>query len=191
MAYNETTLGPQLRAFGAKRYFELDAAVAPLRFTDVGPVIVLAIGSRETNLQNIIGFSGTDHGLMQINDEAHGAWLAVAPGCVSGSWTPVPGHNAGERATPDSEAFVPTLADGVRMAMQILRYNNEAGIRLGLKGGALLRFEIAAYNAGVGGATKGLKAGNVDAETTKGNYSADVIDRWRALSSLIERWGWH
>jgi hypothetical protein len=47
-----------------------------------------------------------------------------------------------------------------------------------LRGFDLLRGAIAAYNAGVGGVIRVLNKGlDVDAATTKGDYSWDVIQR--------------
>src|SRR5438128_10563988 len=40
------------------------------------PGLLLAIGSRETNMQDIVGDGGHGRGLFQIDDRFHGDWLA-------------------------------------------------------------------------------------------------------------------
>jgi hypothetical protein len=67
----------------------------------------------------------------------------------------------------------------------ILEDGIKAAERLGVPDdGSRTRFALAAYNAGIGGATAGLHEGDIDAHTAGGDYSADVIARYHALKAL-------
>ena len=51
----------------------------------------------------------------------------------------------------------------------------------------MLRFAVAAYNAGAGGALQGFRAGNVDGATTGRDYAKDVLGRKAAVGRILER----
>jgi hypothetical protein len=172
-----------MRRFGARRFFELEAAIKPIRVRDVGAGILLAVGTRESNLMNVNNPAGTDRGVFQITDLYHEDWLADFPGCPEGSWIPEPGKTAAD------EGYCPTLADGARMAYTILSGGLFQARRLGTP--QPVRFALAAYNAGVGGATKGFNEGDVDKYTTGGNYSKDVLTvRFPQVKDTLEKFGW-
>ena len=51
----------------------------------------------------------------------------------------------------------------------------------------VLRFAVAAYNAGAAGALAGLEEGDVDGRTTGRDYSKDVFARKAAIALILER----
>lgn len=123
------------------------------------PSYIAAVMDRETNGRNILGDGGHGHGLMQIDDRSHGAWLASH-------------HNGMDPA------------ENIDYGASILRDNLNAAHAKGLKGDAALKFAASAYNAGLGGAERGLAAGNSDAYTTGHNYGSDVLHRMQNFSGL-------
>lgn len=177
-----------LLRFGARRYFEVEEAIAPFRVKDIGERLLVALGTRETNLTNVVSHSGgRDRGVFQINVDYHRAALERLPGCPSGAWTPEPGRNAAE------DGYVPTLHDGAVVAYMILVNGHKYALNtLGLRGGAAIRFALAAYNAGVGGAQSGQQQGDPDKFTTGSNYSSDVLyNRWRdGVNKIVPELGW-
>jgi LysM repeat protein/soluble lytic murein transglycosylase-like protein len=116
------------------------------------PAYVAAVMDRETGGKNEVGDGGHGRGLMQIDDRSHGAWLAT--------------HHQG--MDPKSN---------IDYGCSILRVGLDAATQHGLHGDAALKFAASAYNAGLGGAEAGLRAGNSDARTTGHNYGADVLQR--------------
>lgn len=184
-----------LRRFGARRYFELEDAIKDIRVRDIGPKVMLAVGLRESNLINTLNPGGTDRGIFQITDIYHKSSLSKVPGCPAAkfsdpttwgpSWVPESGKTAAD------PGYVPTLKDGAIIGYNILKRGHSEAFRLGLKGGAAIRFALAAYNAGVGGAKKGLDEGDVDKYTTGGDYSYDVLMvRWKAVNTIMSKFGW-
>ncbi len=124
----------------------------------LSPAYVAAVMDRETGGVNERGDGGHGRGLMQIDDRSHGAWLAS--------------HDGG--MDPKSN---------IDYGCSILKSNLDTAKGLGLKGDAALKFAASAYNAGVGGAEAGLRAGNSDANTTGHNYGSDVLNRMKRFES--------
>jgi peptidoglycan hydrolase-like protein with peptidoglycan-binding domain len=129
--------------------------------------LLVAIASRETHLRNIAGDMGHGRGVFQIDDRYHEDWLrrngAAAPGAV------------------------PTVEDAAAYAADLLAANFAYGRSKGLSGRRLLKFAVAAYNAGAGGAWKALQiTGDPDSGTTGRNYGADVLDRLRVLEPALD-----
>jgi hypothetical protein len=145
--------------------------------------VLLAIGLRETWLENIVSYDGSDRGVFQISSEYHGEWLKGTLGCASGSYVPIY-SNAYERGR------VPTLRAGTHKAISILNHDFKYGKQNGVREADLLRFAVAAYNAGAGGALSGYRLGDVDAYTTGGDYSRDVLDRRQVVIRYLRRRGW-
>lgn len=186
-----------LRRFGARRYFEVEKTIAPIRVRDIGVNILMAIGTRESNLMNVLNEAGTDRGVFQITSIYHDDWLEDHQGCLSfkpGEYTiekyreafvPVPGKTAND------EGYVPTLAGGAYMAYTILSNALFEARKNRLP--QPVRFAVAAYNAGIGGAFKGLQDHkDVDAYTTLKNYSKDVLDvRLPQVRNAVAEFGWH
>jgi hypothetical protein len=125
--------------------------------------LLLAVASRETNCSNVVGDGGHGRGVFQIDDRAHGDWLA-------------------EHAGPDG---LPPLGAAADYAAGILAICFSTAKKLKLSGDSATKFAAAAYNAGPGGATRALQErGDPDAGTAHGNYGDDVLTRLH----LIQAW---
>jgi hypothetical protein len=150
-------------------------------------VLLLCLGLRETGLRNINNPAKTDKGWVQISDIYHHDWLFRQPGCKAGTWTPVVGHNAAE---PD---YCPRFTPACRYAIELLQDGINYASSHGVPKDQQVRFAIASYNAGIGGAYKGWREGNVDKYTTGGDYSRWVLDRKPLVSKWIKdhpNWLW-
>ena len=123
---------------------------------DLPPAFIAAVIDRETDGgHNEIGDGGHGHGLMQIDDRFHEAWLSK--------------HDNG--LDPKSN---------IDFGASLLRGNLDVAIHdLKLKGQAALKFAASAYNAGVGGAESGLRRGNSDLFTTAPPYGHDVLEKMK------------
>lgn len=127
----------------------------------VPPFLLFALGSRETNLRNVIGDGGHGVGIWQRDNRAF-------PELV--------GHEQEYLTTPLKQA-----RDAATLLMGHFDYftTNYPD--------RPLTSAVAAYNAGRGGVRKKLEEGApADSATTGGDYAADVIHRWSYLIS----WGY-
>jgi hypothetical protein len=112
--------------------------------------LLLAVGSRETNLTNEVGDGGHGHGVWQLDNRSH-----VIPD----------GFDADVKAQATTAA---TMLEGL-----IAEFGDLAPA-------------LAAYNAGAGDVSDRIALGrSVDAGTAGGDYSADVLDRLRALGTKV------
>jgi hypothetical protein len=179
MNISEADLELELEAFGAHRIQVISELAHQGADIGLGPALLLALGSRETNLQNIVGDVGHGRGWLQIDDRFHGPWLDRQAGCASGSW-----KATFKSALP--EGRVPTLSAATIHAIELLRQNFTFARGRGVAKPDLLRFACAAYNAGAGGALSGFHANNVDANTTGADYSADVMSRRQAIRAWLK-----
>jgi len=118
--------------------------------------MLLAIASRETNMQDIVGDGGHGRGLFQIDDRFHGDWLAKHG---------APGAGTTPRIKDAAEYAAAMLASNVAYAQQKKVGQDQQ-----------VRFAASAYNAGCGGAYSGFQAGNCDQKTTGGDYGSDVLE---------------
>ena len=125
--------------------------------------LLLAVASRETDMEDIVGDKGHGRGLFQIDDRFHADWLAVhgAPG---------PG-------------MTPRLQDAADFAASMLASNFAFAREHGVPPADRLRFACSAYNAGPGGALDGQRSGDCDRKTTGGDYGRDVLDRLGAIQA--------
>src|SRR4051812_13511086 len=123
--------------------------------------MLLAIASRETNMQDIVGDGGHGRGLFQIDDRFHGDWLAK--------------HGARGAGT------TPRLKDAAEFAAAMLASNLAYGQQKKVGDDQQVRFAASAYNAGCGGAYSGFQAGDCDKRTTGGDYGSDVLERLAAI----------
>ena len=123
--------------------------------------MLLAIASRETNMQDIVGDGGHGRGLFQIDDRFHGDWLAK--------------HGARGAGT------TPRLKDAAEYAAAMLASNLAYAQQKKVGEGQQVRFAASAYNAGCGGAYSGFQAGDCDKRTTGGDYGSDVLERLAAI----------
>lgn len=114
------------------------------------PFLLFALGSRETNLRNVVGDSGHGHGIWQRDDRSFP---------IPADYLQTPLRQATDAATLLSGHFAHFRA----------KYPQ-----------APHRASIAAYNAGRGGVTRAIEAGKQpDEVTTHGDYAADVLERWK------------
>jgi peptidoglycan hydrolase-like protein with peptidoglycan-binding domain len=118
---------------------------------------LLAIASRETNMQDICGDGGHGRGLFQIDDRFHGDWLSQ--------------HGAPGAGT------TPRIKDAAEFAAAMLAENVAFAQQKGVGADQLVKFAASAYNAGCGGAFSGFQGGDCDSRTAGGDYGADVIAR--------------
>ena len=125
--------------------------------------LLLAVASRETDMEDICGDGGHGRGVFQIDDRFHGDWLAA--------------HGApGDGATP-------RLGDAAEFAAAMFASNRSFGKQKGVGRSDLLKYACSAYNAGAGGALEGFRGGDSDRKTTGGDYGRDVLDRLAAIQS--------
>ena len=131
-------------------------------------------------MRNIVGDHGHGRGWLQIDDRFHHDFLVTHRGCDDGSFTPT-------HVSAAPKGRVPTFTASTIHAIELLRGNMRVARSNGVPEEKVLRFALAAYNAGPGGALKGFHQGDVDAETTGGNYSGDVLGRKAMIARLLER----
>jgi hypothetical protein len=163
--------------------------------------VMMSLGMRETNLQNICGGvtknaqgewvqAFTDRGIFQVTDtNPSGAkWLASVPGCPNGpddrpNFKPdVKGFRAGKTSALTA-MHSPTFSAGLQYTLKEFSQNRTDAVP-DVKTDDLLRFCIAAHNAGFTGAMDGYRAGDVDANTAHGDYSAWVLEQ----APQIQEW---
>ena len=137
--------------------------VAGAHKSGLPPAYVVAVASRETRIQNILGDGGHGHGVLQIDDRRH-------PSVIN--------------AHPDWRQNAAPLID---YGCELLRTNVAwAGNRFpDLDAAGRLTLAAAAYNAGPSGAAAGHQAGDCDIRTAGGNYGEDVMDRMQAIAELL------
>jgi hypothetical protein len=133
------------------------------------PEILIAIGSRETGLQNIVGDHGHGFGIMQIDDRSYPDW------CHSGQWKdPRTAIGMGAQVLSTWQSFI------VSKEGKLVTFKTSSISFFGktpLSAMDLLRTAIAAYNSG-GFAYYNLTiSGDPDRGTTGRNYSSDVLTR--------------
>jgi uncharacterized protein YfiM (DUF2279 family) len=128
---------------------------------DLPSGLLLAIASRETNMQDIVGDSGHGRGVFQIDDRSHGDFLSK--------------HGAGG---PGGKPPVDAAAD---YAAAIVAAGLAFGKSKGVGGDQLVKFACSAYNAGAGNAWAGFQEGDSDKRTTGCDYGSDVLERLAAI----------
>lgn len=191
--FTPTQVGSALANIGNYRVRRAQVVALEGEPDGISGSLLLALGLRETYLKNIEGGakfvdgkwvkqddpSLMDVGVFQINRHYHQFQLESMPGVASGSWGPiVPGKTAGVAG------YVPRYEDSLKFTLNEFHDAIPFGIDNGVKSGDLVRFAVAAHNAGPTGALRGYKAGDVDKYTTLGDYSAFVL-RHR---TLINEW---
>jgi len=180
-------VGHALAQLGNWRVLHVQQVCYP--YKPIPASVMLGIGFRETGLRNICGGatmvngvwvqSYSDRGWLQISDEFEGDFLRHAEGCKEGQWGPT---------NPPSKAIEPRHVPRFSPALDFVKATMTNSMDFALSEGVpqpeLLRFAIAAHNAGDGGALAGWKKGDVDKYTAHSDYSAYVI----ALGPLIHNW---
>ena len=177
MNITESDLEAEIERFGHRRRQVIRRVLAGLE-THVPHGLALAIGSRETNLANIVGDAGHGRGVFQQDDRFQRAFLARTPGCASGSYRATFADALGP-------GRVPTLAAGCRRMARIVDSNVALAVHFGIPRRPQLRFAVAAYNGGAGNALKGWhEFRDVDRFTTGHDYSEDVFARWSVIREI-------
>lgn len=151
----------------------------PHRHPTITDALVIAIMSRETNCQNVVGDGGHGRGILQIDDRYHADWLGKHKGCKSGSFTVAKGHDALD------SGYVPTTTAAIDFLCDYLTASIEYAKRNGVANGSRLKFAVSSYNAGQGGAMKGYRQGDSDKYTAHGDYARDVLQRRDALKKIL------
>jgi peptidoglycan hydrolase-like protein with peptidoglycan-binding domain len=124
--------------------------------------LLLALASRETNMEDIVGDGGHGRGLFQIDDRFWGDWLAK-------NGAPRPGTT-------------PRLNAAADFAANMLASNIAFARKNGVGANDVLKFACSAYNAGQGGALSGFRKGDSDLNTANNDYGGDVLERLAAIS---------
>jgi hypothetical protein len=180
MNITEQQLDAQLRAFGHRRIDVVSDIAHEGEDDGIGPALLLALGSRESNMRNIVGDGGHGRGWLQIDDRFHHGFLETHRGCVPDSFTPT-------QPSAAPRGLAPSLTASTMFAIELLRSNMSFARGRGVPEDTVLRFAVAAYNGGAGGALQGFGEGNVDNHTTGRDYSKDVLGRKAAIARILER----
>jgi hypothetical protein len=139
-------------------------------------VTLLALASRETNIQNKLGDGGHGHGVLQVDDRSYPQW------CATSAWKDprmsiLKGTEilAGKLLWLKQHQDKPLHFRGHDYVGKVFASADEG-----------LRVAIAGYNCGEGVAYYCFsEKGNPDAGTAHGNYSADVLARAAVFAKLL------
>lgn len=168
--WTEAALGRQLAA--ARRTGLLDLLVEEAGLTGVEPAWVLGVASRETGIRNVLGDGGHGVGVMQIDVRYHALARRLRD---DGGWRAGEGCRALARY-------------GCRLLVSHLAWAGERYPQWGgVEGEGWRKIASAAYNAGRGGAARGVSEGDADRFTTGADYGADVLARTRHFRRLLEQ----
>jgi hypothetical protein len=124
--------------------------------------VALGLGSRETNLVNELGDGDHGIGVCQVDRRFHDI---AQQAFESGSWRTNPGP----------------LID---FAMGLLA-GNVAWARRQFPAFDAVKIALSAYNAGQGGAARGVAEGDSDRFTTGGDYGQDTLQRADLFRQLL------
>jgi len=186
---SQQEVGSALAHLGNWRVIHVQEAMYP--YKPIPASVMLALGFRETGLRNICGGaklegnvwvqSYSDRGWLQITDtvEQHAQWLSEQEGCTNGYWTPSEPPVSALEAM-HCPRFSPALDFTKASMLKDMAYAKQQGVASGM----VLRFGIAAHNAGAGGALRGYHEGSIDKYTAQGDYSAYVL----AVAPLVHNW---
>lgn len=177
MRVTVAALREQRHQLGPERQAAMRDGLRRAKTQHVSLVVAEAVASRETGMENIVGDASHGRGIVQLDDRWQADYLRSVRGCKPGTSEPI-------YPTALPKGRVPMISDGIYRMAVMLEEAIAAAKRIGVPDGHRLAFAIAAYNGGVGGATKGWHAGDVDRYTTGRDYSADVLERRDALLKL-------
>jgi hypothetical protein len=157
--------------------------------------LLLSLGLRETMLQNIEGGAKLDKatgkwvkqddptqmdvGPFQISRKYHSTALSMMPGVKNDTWTPtILGMSA------NVSGYVPRFEDSLQYVLSEMHENMAQLDDFVGSSDTLVQVTVAAHNAGVDGALKGYRLGDIDINTAGGDYSAWVLKH----RSLVLKW---
>jgi hypothetical protein len=138
--------------------------------------LLMAIASRETNMQNIIGDGGHGYGIMQIDVRSFPDW------CHSGVW-----H--------DAKAGIMKGALVLHTKQEQVRHSQGTKLKIGntaftgtanLAAADLLHISVAAYNSGLWAYYSFVKFSDPDRKTTGHDYSKDVFARQAHFETYLK-----
>ncbi|MGH7815783.1 MAG: hypothetical protein ACREOR_00180, partial [Candidatus Binatia bacterium] len=141
--------------------------------------LLMGIGSRETNMRNIVGDRGRGVGLMQVDTGTDAAFKA------SGKW-----KDAEASIIRGAEILKEKFDWLTRMAGKQVSLKDKQGNTVKftvpkLEGEEKLRTAVAMYNSGAWAAYHVSKGRSADAGTTGKDYSADVLKRQASFGALL------
>lgn len=164
MAYSKRMLRAELERARAHGWDRMCLDIE--RREGLPTALLLAIASRETNMNDVIGDGGHGRGLFQIDDRSHTSFLTSQRA----------NHPGGK----------PPVTAAARYAARLLKANLDYGRSHGVRARDLLKFAVSAYNAGAGGAIAGYREGDSDRRTTGRDYARDVLARRHLLCELLD-----
>lgn len=189
---SQQQIGDALARLGNYRVKRAQVVAAEGINDGVSGALVLALGMRETWGRNIEGGAKWDDtqkkwvaldprnaadaakmdvGWTQINRGYHKIVLSRMPAVATGTWGPsVEGRN------PTMAGFVPRFEEALRFTITELRESVAFGLDHEIPTNSIVRFAVAAHNAGAGGALNGYRQGDVDKYTANGDYSEWVLN---------------
>lgn len=178
--WNITALKSQFKAVianGWLAYFEDAAVKNGFPIEDL-----LAIASRETNMQNIIGDGGRGFGIMQVDIDTNESF------CKSGR-----GQDPNMAIGMGAAILASKRNQIVKNAGQPIHVKAKSGYEETFQmpvivGESLRRVTIASYNSGLWAPRNFLKHGDPDRGTTGKDYSQDVIQRSTIFKSLLDNY---
>lgn len=177
MNISKEDLKAERHRLGPDGQADLRAAVRYTGAVHVDTQLLEALGSRESNMMNIIGDGGHGRGMYQLDDRYQQPYLHGHRGCRNGSNTPAYSNAL-------APGRVPTIFAGAAQACRIIEANIVYAKHAGVPYGEWMKFALSAYNAGLGGAEKGFKEGDSDRYTTGHDYAKDVLERRDALAKM-------
>lgn len=181
-ALTATQVDSAIKRFGYYRTRRTQQVAAMGPPDGISGALLLALGLRETLLQNINGgarfdpelqkwvATTEDHGVFQISTRHHQRVLAMMPAVEVDTWGPVvPGFSAYD------EGYCPRFEDSLQFTLRYMHDAQEQGSDAGIDPDDLGRFAVVAHNAGVSGALRGFREGNPDKYTAGGDYSTWIM----------------
>lgn len=189
--YTQAELTPVFEHFGLYAAHRAQQLCAQHDGGWVPGATFIALGLRESGLRNVCGGAKlvngvwvpvkTDRGWLQISDTIapNRQFLASVLGCPDGSWIPKRGFTALEPLR------CPTFSAASNYTLKEFSRNKASAIASHVPSADVLRFCVAAHNAGFTGALRGYRLGDVDKFTTHGDYSANVMANAVAVAAWI------
>lgn len=133
--------------------------------------ILIAIASRETHIQNIVGDGGHGYGIMQIDIRYHHDFV------TQGLWKSVPANiKQGAQILSDMRAQVEHWSGKSYKGTVIPTMDSEE----------VMKVAVAGYNAGFNAIVQYALHGDPDLATTGHDYSEDVLQRAEVFEDLID-----